>query len=528
MAWEDVPAVIPTQRTPWPVGPRSRTAGVSSFGASGTNAHVILEEAPVLTETTAVERPLQLLTLSAKSEAALAEIAVRFEAHFTANPESSLPDACFTANAGRTHFSHRLSVMAEGPVAVVEQLAAWREGGAPGGVGTGVASASRLKVAFLFTGDGAQYAGMGRELYATQPTFRKALERCEEILRPHLAQPLLAVMHPRGGVSSLLDETPYIQPGLFALAWALCELWRSWGIEPSAVMGHSVGEYVAACVAGVFSLEDALKLVAERGRLMGSLPAGGGMCAVEAGEDWVRAEIEAAGGLELSIAAINGPHSVVVSGAETELVRLVEWLEAEGIRTERLAVSHAFHSGLVDPILDELEEVASRASFAVPRIPLVSNLIGREAGEAMASAGYWRRQAREAVRFADGMRALWARDVRAFVEIGPSATLLGMGRACVADDDAVWLPSLRKGREEWRELLTSLATLYMRGGEVDWAGFDRDSPRRKVSLPTYPFQRERHWIETPAPAPRASTERGGGVHPLLGRRVGSDRQVISK
>ncbi len=513
VAWDEVPAVIPIRRTPWPPGARSRTAGVSSFGASGTNAHVVIEEAPVLAAAPAEERPPHLLTLSAKGETALAELAARFEAHFTANPETSLPDACFTANAGRTHHAHRMSLLADRAPLVAEQLAAWREGRAPAAVRTGVASASPEKVAFLFTGQGSQYVGMGRELYQTQPTFRKALERCQEILRPCLPMPLLSVLHPSEGEWSPLDETACTQPGLFALEWALSELWRSWGIEPSAVMGHGVGEYVAACVAGVFSLEVALRLVAARGRLMGSLPAGGGMCGVEASEERVRAAIAGSG---LSIGAVNGPESVVVSGGEAALLRVVELLDGEGIRTKRLVVSHAFHSALMDPILDELEEIANGGSFAAPRIPLVSNLSGREIREELVSGEYWRRQAREPVRFADGMRTLVERGYRAFVEIGPSPTLLGMGRASVSDEDAVWLPSLRKGREERRELLTSLATLYTRGAEVDWPGFDRDYPRRKVTLPTYPFQRERHWIEQPTQEPRLKPEGARAVHPLLG------------
>jgi acyl transferase domain-containing protein len=248
------------------------------------------------------------------------------------------------------------------------------------------------------------------------------------------------------------------------------------------------------------------------------------MWAAETSEERLRAAIAGSG---LSIAAVNGPASVVASGAEADLVRVMGRLEAEGIRTKRLAVSHAFHSALMDPILDELEEIASGVAFALPRIPLVSNLSGREVREEPGSGGYWRRHAREAVRFADGMRTLFERGCRAFVEIGPSPTLLGMGRASVPDEEAVWLPSLRKGRGDWQEVLTSLATLYTRGAEVDWPGFDRDYARRKVALPTYPFQRERHWIEAPAPAPRRRTEKESGVHPLLGRRVGLD-QVTSK
>ena len=275
--WDTIPIVVPTQRTPWPADQARRLAGVSSFGFSGTNAHVVVEQAPEPQPVPAIlERPLHLLTLSAKSEKALEELAQRYEERLAAHPTESLADVCYTANAGRSHFTSRLAVLAEATGQLRDQLAAFASGRVPAEIlrGNG-AIAGPKPVAFLFTGQGAQYVGMGRQLYDTQPTFREALERCDALLRPYLEPSLLSLLYCAPADASLLDETACTQPVLFAVEYALAELWRSWGIEPTVVIGHSVGEYVAACVAGVFSLEDGLKLVAERGRLMQALPRNG-------------------------------------------------------------------------------------------------------------------------------------------------------------------------------------------------------------------------------------------------------------
>ncbi len=517
--WPNFPIVIPGEPTPWTAQPR--IAGVSSFGFSGTNAHVVLEEAPAREPAAGgSERPAHILTLSARGEPALRQLAQRYADYLASSP--SLADAAYTANIGRARLSHRLAVVAETPEQAREALALFAAGQEAPGLVSGVAAGGRPKVAFLFTGQGAQYAGMGRELYDTQPTFRAALDECDRLLRSHLERPLLSVIYPEAGEESPLDHTTYTQPALFALEYALAKLWQSWGIEPSAVMGHSVGEYVAACLAGVFSLEDGLKLIAARGRLMGDLPEGGQMAAVFADESTVKAAV-APYARDVSIAAVNGPENIVISGAGESVQAVVASLSEHGIRSRALVVSHAFHSPLMEPMLEAFERVAGQVRYNRPRLKLVSNVTGQFADADVTDARYWRAHVREAVRFGDAVQMLYETGYRVFVEIGPGTTLLGMGQRCLPNGaDAVWLPSLRKGQGDWQSILTSLGALFVHGLDISWDGFEGDYARRsKVALPTYPFQRERYWITDVAGAGSAfvSPARDPHAHPLLGSRL---------
>lgn len=539
---ENTPLVIPSGRQPWPARERPRFAGVSSFGFGGTNAHIVLEEAPRREPAhNDLERPLHVLALSAKSAPALKELARRFEHHLAAHPTEPLADVCFSANAGRAHFAYRLAATADSAGQLRAQLTAFIAGREASGLRSShVQSKSAPRVVFLFTGQGSQYPGMGRRLYETQPIFCRALDRCAEALRPYLKQPLLSVLFPEPGVASPLDETAYTQPALFALEYALAELWRSWGIEPDAALGHSVGEYVAACVAGVFGPEDALKLIAERGRLMQALPQNGEMAVVFAGEARV---IEALTPFleQVSIAGVNGLDNTVISGAREAVRVVLKNLESAGIRTQLLNVSHAFHSPVMEPILDAFEQLASQVRFEAPRIPLISNLTGRalEAGE-IPGARYWRRHIREAVRFAVGMKTLAEQGHDLFLELGPAPTLLSMGRTCLPKGTGTWLPSLRKGKADWQCMLDSLGALYTRGAEVDWTGFDRDYQRRKLPLPTSPFERKRYWLNLVGPrlpVPHTGSPTWGvgnhresvqspSLHPLLGRRLRSALSMV--
>ncbi len=491
---EGTPLFIPVECQPWS-GPGSRFAGVSAFSFGGTNCHIILSEAPLQTPVSSqVDRPAHILALSAKTAPALVELAQQYEDFLANHPEVSLFDVCFTANTGRSHYDHRLAVVTESSVQLCQQLSAFAAGKAPNGFSSEqVTKRKPPKIAFLFTGQGSQYVGMGRQLYETQPTFRQTLDQCAEILRPYLKQPLLELLYPEEGKSSLLDETAYTQPALFALEYSLFRLWESWGIKPDAVMGHSVGEYAAACVAGIFSLSDGLKLIAIRARLMQALPQDGEMVAVFASVARVASAIQPYP-QKVAIATINGPKNIVISGERQAVEAVISSLHAEGIATKKLQVSHAFHSPLMEPMLGEFEQVAKDITYSSPRITLISNVTGQPITAEIATPEYWCDHVRQPVRFAASMEALYQRGYKVFVEIGPKPTLVGMGRYCLPEGEGVWLPSLRPGRSDWQQLLDSLGELYVRGVSVDWTGFDQDYERRRLVLPTYPFQRQRYWL----------------------------------
>jgi microcystin synthetase protein McyG len=484
--WDELPVRIPTRAVPWPRGAEPRRAAVSAFGISGTNVHAILEEAPATPPPAAgPERPLHVLTLSARNDAALRQLAEQFAAHCAAEPD--LADTAHAANTGRAQFRHRLAVVAETAAEARTHLETWLDRGESRPV-----AAERPRLAFLFTGQGAQYAGMGRHLYATEPVFRQALDRCDAVLRPFLDRPLPAVLDDSG----LLGQTAYTQPALFALEYALARLWQSWGIEPDWVLGHSVGEYAAACCAGVFGLEDGLRLIAERARLMQALPRDGLMAAVFADEAAVARGLS--GGAGVSIAAVNGPRNTVVSGPRPAVEAVLAGFRAKGFESRGLDVSHAFHSPALEPMLGAFGKVLDTVEYRAPRCKLVSNLTGQVAGAEILRPDYWVAHARQPVLFKAGLETLYAGGCRVFLEIGPKPTLIGLGKSCLSD--GLWLPSL-KGEGDWRSLLDSLGALYCQGFRIDWAGFHRGRPRRKPALPGYPFQRRSYWPETPARTP---------------------------
>lgn len=497
IALEQTPFHIPTTKELSPLRTQLNFAGVSAFGFGGTNAHVVLEKAPLKTKLDSkLERSLHILSLSAKTEKALLELVNRYENYLAEHPDISLPNICFTANTGRSHFSHRLAVIAASKAELQEKFQAFgNKHQTTGLLHSTVPTGKPPKIAFLFTGQGSQYTDMARQLYKTQTIFRQALDQCAEILTPLLEQPLLSVLYPSGD-TALIDETANAQPALFAVEYALAQMWRSWGIQPDVVMGHSVGEYVAACIAGVFSLEDALRLIACRSRLMGTLPREGEMAAVFAEEALVA---EAIGPYQesVAIAAVNGPKNTVISGIQSSVRAILQSLESDGIVTHPLKGSHAFHSPLMKPILNAFEQTAQQMKFAPPSIPMISNLTGEllPPGEVL-DASYWCRHIINPVRFSTSMQTLVTQGYKIFLEIGPKDTLIGMGKRCFPKGTGSWLASLKQDRQDWQVLMDSLAAMYVGGIDVNWAEFDRDYSRQKVWLPTYPFEQKRCWLES--------------------------------
>ena len=511
--WDRLPIRIVTEPTPWPAGPR--LCGVSSFGFGGTNAHVVVEQAPAAKLARPdVDRPLHLLALSAKSEPALRQLADNMAAAADRLPENTLPDLCYSANAGRSRFEYRLAVTASAPADLAANLRGFSGRVSAPALKSGRESPEQPLLAMLFTGQGSQRKGMGRELFDTQPVFRRTLEECNALLQNTLERPLLDVLFgpdESQAVGAAIDETAYTQPALFALEYALAQLWSSWGVVPDVVLGHSVGEYVAACLAGVFDLADALRLIAARGALMQALPRNGTMLAVRAAEDRVVPFLEDYRS-RVSIAAVNGPGDIVVSGEADAVDAIAAALNGQDIQTQKLNVSHAFHSPLMEPMLADFAAVAASVRFRTPRLTVISNVTGREATDEISTPDYWVRHVRAAVRFADSMRTAGEMGCRFFVEAGPQPVLCSLGRQSLPVDDALWLPSLHARRGDWVQILDSVSELWAHGCELDWKGFDRDYCRHKIPLPTYPFERQRYWF--PA-GPTNGPQRGGALRPLV-------------
>ena len=517
----------------WPDWGLPRIAGVNSFGFGGTNAHVVLEEAPAeIVERSSVplpDRPLHLLTLSAKTQAALRELAARYRAFLHDQPATALANLCASANAKRSLFPYRLALIAGTRQSLDEQLNAfesdretpgWRSAKVLSRFASGNASLPLTpQIAFLFTGQGSQYVGMGRELYETQPLFRETINRCGEILHDLLDIPLLELLYPINPEASPIDETEYAQPALFAVEYALAKLWMSWGITPSIVCGHSLGEYTAACIAGVFSLEDGLRLVAGRGKLMASLPEDGMMLAVMAPPTTVRQAIVDS----VAIAAINGPENSVISGPRVEIEPIAAAFTDQGIKTTPLKVSRAFHSPATREILASFDRLAATINYQPPRLNLISNLTGEFIDEEIATPEYWSEHLQQTVRFAAGLTTLQRHGCDVAIEIGPRPILSAIARTVwetgSSEESPLCLPSLRSGSSDWQILLQSIGELYLAGIAIDWSGFDGDRLRRPVRLPTYPFQRQSYWWKEFSLAETVPTP----VHPLLGNSINDGR-----
>ncbi|AIV33457.1 hypothetical protein NI25_08095 [Streptomyces sp. CCM_MD2014] len=552
-----------TEQSTWPDTGRPRRAAVSSFGVSGTNAHVIIEQPPTPakptepTDTdpeaysdseadsdgTPVVRPALLpWPVSARGADAVRAQAARLHAHLLARPDLTAADVAFSLGTTRAALPHRFIALGTDRAELIDALARFaeeRESAADGVTGTATPGAT----AFLFSGQGSQWAGMGRELHARFPRFRQALDAVCAVLDPLLERPLREVMLTAPGTTQAeaLDTTGCTQPAVFALEVALFRLLESWGIRPDLLAGHSIGEIAAAHVSGILSLEDACTLVAARGGLMQRLPSGGTMVAVEASPDEVL-PLLAGHEHEVGLAAVNAPGAVVLSGADTAVREIVALLTERGRRTKRLRVSHAFHSPLMEPMLDEFRRTLARVTFHEPGIPIVSTVTGATDPEEMRTADYWVTHVRATVRFADAVTALHAQGVGRWVEVGPSATLLpviqqtldvmdgpdgsagpeGDGGADVVapvGSDVV-VSVLRRAEPEERALLTAVSRLHAAGTSVDWAAVLEGLGTQRVDLPTYAFQRQRYWLDVPAgTGDMSAVGLGAAHHPLLGASV---------
>ncbi|MEU9015815.1 type I polyketide synthase, partial [Streptomyces sp. NPDC048479] len=530
--WAEGAVSLLTEPMPWPETGAPRRAAISAFGVSGTNAHTIIEQAPELDEApdeepaTASAAPAFVpavlpWTLSGRSVAALRAQAARLLTTHGRGRSAARPlDIGYSLATTRAALEHRAVLLGRTEDDFDAALTALAEGEQSAGLVTGLVTEG--KVAFLFTGQGSQRLGMGRELYEAYPVFAEALDA----VCAHLELPLKDVLF--GADGDLLDQTAYTQPALFAVEVALFRLVESWGLRPDFLAGHSIGEIAAAHVGGVFSLEDACTLVSARGRLMQALPTGGVMIAVQASEGEVLPLLSD----RVSIAAINGPQSVVIAGDEDAAVAIAESFEVQGRKTKRLSVSHAFHSPHMDGMLDAFRTVAEGLSYDTPRIPVVSNLTGALVSDEMSSADFWVRHVREAVRFLDGIRALEAAQVTTYIELGPDGVLSALAQECVIGDTAAFVPVLRTGRPEPETVTAALAQAHTHGTPVDWDAYFSGTGARRVELPTYAFQHERYWLEPSAAG--AGDVSGAGLepaaHPLLGAAVtlaGSDSVLFT-
>nr|WP_322683107.1 aminotransferase class III-fold pyridoxal phosphate-dependent enzyme [Nostoc sp. DedQUE07]MDZ8128527.1 aminotransferase class III-fold pyridoxal phosphate-dependent enzyme [Nostoc sp. DedQUE07] len=505
------PFYVNTKLAEWSEGETPRRAGVSSFGVGGTNAHLVLEEAPQI-QSSGSSRPQQLLLLSAKTSQALEAATANLQQHLQYNAEINLADVAYTLQRGRKSFNYRRSVVCHDLTDAIAALQSLD----PNQVNTRHIEIRNPAVVFMFPGQGSQYVNMGLNLYNREPVFQEAVDECAEMLKPLLGKDLREIIYPapsdaygelrlRETAAILLQQTCFTQPALFVIEYALAQLWQSWGVKPQAMIGHSIGEFVAACIAGVFTLEDALMLVATRGRLMWELPTGA-MLSVRLPAKEVEPRLSA----ELAIAAINGPSLCVVSGPTEAIASLQKQLESEEVICRHLHTSHAFHSPMMDSIIAPFAEVVRKVKLSPPQIPFVSTVTAdwittQQATDPM----YWATHLRQTVRFAEGVQTLWQQPERLLLEVGPRITTTTLARQQAKDiKQQIAIPSLGDNAEneaEWTALLKAVGQLWLAGVSIDWSNFYQRETRQRIPLPTYPFERQRFWIDPPPHPNRAAT-----------------------
>lgn len=516
------PFFVNTKLREWNPKDAPRRAGVSAFGVGGTNAHVVLEQAPERVSGAAA-RPSQLLVISARSAAALENATDRFADHLRNHSEVNFADAAFTLQIGRKHFDHRRILVSRNAQEAVAALAS-RD---PQRVFTRKVTQKDLAVCFLFPGQGSQQLNMGRELYETEPIFRTEVDLCAKLLEPHLGCDLRKLLYPSGDATNASDQdrdqitqTIFAQPAIFAVEYALAKLWMSWGVIPRFMIGHSVGEFVAACLAGVFSLADALQLIAARGSMMQDLPRGS-MLSVRMPESEARSLLSG----KLSLAAINAPSLCVIAGPTDEIAKLAEELSRRNVANRLLQTSHAFHSSMMDPILEPFIAEFKKLKLSAPARPYLSSVSGTWiTAEEATSPAYWARHFREAVRFSSGIAQLRDREDCILLEVGPGNVLATLARQHSAKSNQIVVSSLTNGTPQSSEIeamLQALGCLWMGGVQPDWNAFHAAEQRLRVSLPTYPFERQRFWLEDPAEQSEKRQDDDGSLQLSLGSRESS-------
>ncbi len=492
ITWQEYPFAVASHPSPWRKGPKRRIAAVSSFGFSGTNIHMIIEESPEIPrEVNPMERPIHLLTLSAKNEQALKDLTEKYRDYLERHEKQSIENICFAANTGRAQFPLRLAITAETCADLKEQLRAAAEEKPSTQVARDKAGRKKPRIGFLFTGQGAQYVGMGKALYDADPSFAAHIVQCSKLLEPQFDFPLEELLW--GSKKDLLQQTRYTQPALYVLQTGILLYLKRCGITPEAVLGHSVGEFAAAHIAGVFSLEEGLTLIASRGALMWEHCPKGGMLAVFDTADKVQAFVDAHQD-KISMAAFNSPRQTVVAGDPATLDLLSDELKSQNIKSHRLNVSHGFHSVQMAPMLAPYGKVVEQVALQAPKIKFVSTVTAQLEKDQLAQNEYWVNHVNSPVNYQGAIAELAKMDLDVLIEIGPGATLTTLGQICVDAAQTIWLNTQMPERE-WATLLTTMGQLFVKGASIDWKGFDAPYSRRRIPLPTYPFQRKRFWLE---------------------------------
>ncbi|MEM8946298.1 MAG: SDR family NAD(P)-dependent oxidoreductase [Planctomycetota bacterium] len=511
--WGSLAVKVLDEAVDWPQNDKQRIAGVSAFGMSGTNAHVVIEapkKVPDVKKADHFESSPEVILLSTKSEEALQELATGYANQLRSDPTIDLGDFAYTTCVGRSHLDQRGAIVAVDRTDAIEKLDTLARLGNADGVSQGNGRRTP-KVAWQFTGQGSQFVGMARGLYDSQPTFRDAIDRCESLLQQRRSQPLTEVLFEH---ADQINHTSWTQPCIFAVQMGLAKLLQSWGLQPDAVLGHSVGQYAAACVAGIMSWDDGLHLISERGRLIGELPPGGNMLAVFAPLDKVQVALDA--DESLSLAALNGSH-IVVSGPESAVLRAEQHFAEHRVRTKVLTTSHAFHSSLMDPALAPFAAVADGVPFQRAQLPLVCNVSGKAlAPDAKLNGEYWANHIRQAVQFSPSIEEIQSLGCEVIVELGPQAILTRMAAANWKQPTNQLISCLQKGGDDRRSLLEAIGQLYVHGSKPEFDKIYAEQSRRRVVLPTYPFQRRRFWGPD---KPRAAHAEFHTAHPLLGSKV---------